>query len=73
MPLLILGFVFVVGLFIYYLLTTTENRDQDADTQPKPTSPYEEMEENEDIVKDKNVIFLAGDIESMKEKYKHKK
>ena len=73
MPLLILGFVFVVGLFIYYLLTTTENRDQDADTQPKPTSPYKEMEENEDIVKDKNVIFLAGDIESMKEKYKHKK
>ncbi len=73
MPLLLLGFVFVVGLFIYYLATTSVNKDDEADTQTRPKSPYTEMEENEDIVKDKNVIFLAGDIESMKEKYKHKK
>lgn len=73
MPLLLLGFVFVVGLFIYYLATTSVNKDDETDTQTRPKSPYTEMEENVDIVKDKNVIFLAGDIESMKEKYKHKK
>lgn len=72
MPLLILGFVFVVGLFIYYLATTTVNKDDVSEPQPG-SSPYNEAEENEDIVRDKNVIFLAGDIESMKEKYKHKK
>ena len=66
MPLLLLGFVFVVGLFIYYLATTSVNKDDETDTQTRPKSPYTEMEENE-------VIFLAGDIESMKEKYKHKK
>lgn len=72
MPLLILGFVFVVGLFIYYLATTTVDKDDEAESQPK-AGPYQEPEEDEDIVRDKNVIFLAGDIESMKEKYKRKK
>ena len=71
MPLLILGFVFVVGLFIYYLATTSV--DKDDENELSTTTSYHESAENEDIVKDKNVIFLAGDIESMKEKYKQKK
>lgn len=66
MPMLLLGLVFVIGLFIYYLATTkVENKDyDDIDTDEK---------EDDDLKKEENVIFLTGDIETMKEKYKKKK
>ena len=65
MPLMILGFVFVVGLFIYYLATTTSRDDQDETQEHGPV--------DENIKKEDNIIYLNGDIESMKEKYKNKK
>ena len=66
MPLLILGFVFVVGLFLYYLASTNTKADFDETDSP-------DLEDDEDIKKEENVIFITGDIESMKEKYKNKK
>jgi len=74
MPLLILGFVFVVGLFIYYLATTSVTKDEEENKETGPVvRPYREAEEDGDIKKEENIIFITGDIESMKEKYKHKK
>ena len=61
MPLMLLGLVFVVGLFIFYLFTT---RDSGADTQPK---------EKDDLKKEENVIFLPDDIESIKKKRRHRR
>ena len=66
MPMLLLGLVFVIGLFIYYLATTKVEKGDydDIDTT---------AEQDDDLKKEENVIFLNGDIESMKEKYKKKK
>ena len=66
MPLLLLGFIFVIGLIIYYLFSNTEvdiDDDFEGVREDEP-SPFDEEE---------NVIFLPNDIESVKEMYKKKK
>ncbi len=68
MPILILGLVFVIGLFIYYLFSTSMGQTQN-DNFDVP----ENDEDDETIKKEGNVIFLSDNIEEMKEKYKKKK
>ena len=66
MPLLLLGFLFVVGLIIYILFSKTDidvDDDFEGMWEDEP-SPFDEEE---------NVIFLPSDIESVKEMYKKKK
>lgn len=68
MPMLLLGLVFVIGLFIYYLATTkVEHRDEEFEDE----EIRDDAEDN--LKKEENVIFLTGDIESMKAKYKKKR
>ncbi len=55
MPLLLLGLVFVVGLFAFYLFSTSGN-----------TKKEEEKKKADDLKKEENVIFLPDDLESIK-------
>lgn len=63
MPLFILGLIFVIGLFVYYLASTrsTENK--------KPPKP----KKDEDIKQEENVIFLPNDIETAKKNHRKNK
>ena len=61
MPLLILGLVFVVGLFAFYLFSTSGNTKKEA------------KHKKDDLKKEENVIFLPDDLESMKERHKKKR
>lgn len=61
--LLVLGLIFVVGLFIFYLMSTRSERSSD---EEEKTREYDELK------KEENVIFLPNDIESMKEKHRKK-
>lgn len=61
--LILLGIIFVIGLFIYYLVST---RAEAPDTR--------EADDAEDLKKEENVIFLPDDIESVKKRHhKHRK
>lgn len=60
MPLIILGLIFVIGVFILYLFSTYSSSSQKKDDENK-------------IKKEENVIFLPDDIESIKEKHRKRK
>lgn len=62
MPLMLLGLVLVVGLFIYYLLSTSSGAIASREAK--------EAKKNGDKDDDDNVIFLPNDLE--KEKLKRK-
>ncbi len=66
MPLLLLGFIFVIGLIIYHLFSDREidTDDNIEGVKEDDANPFE---------KEENVIFLPNDIESVKEMYKNKK
>lgn len=55
----LLGLVFVIGLFVFYLFSTS-NTTKGADRE-------------DDLKKEENVIFLPNDIEREKEKHKKRK
>lgn len=59
--LILLGIIFVTGLFIYYLASTR------AETKPDDDRTDEELKQEE------NVIFLPNDIERVKRKQKNQK
>lgn len=65
MPLAILGFVFVVGLFIYYLISTSGSDDSSDDTKKKK----KETKSKENDEGNSNVIFLPTDIEKAKKSH----
>ncbi|MGC2872641.1 hypothetical protein ACDL92_05020 [Ihubacter sp. mB4P-1] len=60
MPLMILGLVFVVGLFIFYLASTQGGRDKSQKQQKKDSG----------LQRDENVIFLPNDVERAKERHR---
>ncbi|MEF9921939.1 MAG: hypothetical protein RR313_01480 [Anaerovoracaceae bacterium] len=60
MPLMLLGLVLVVGLFVYYLLSTSSGA-----VASREAKEAKKKEEDDD-----NVIFLPNDLE--KEKLKRK-
>ena len=62
MPLLLLGLVFVVGLFAFYLFSTSGNKKKE-----------EEKKKADDLKKEENVIFLPDDLESIKQKRRKNK
>lgn len=59
--LLLLGLIFVIGLFALYLFNT------------KSDSSDEDIPEENNLKKEENVIFLPNDIEKEKQKHKRKK
>ncbi|HKK95919.1 MAG TPA: hypothetical protein VJ916_06385 [Anaerovoracaceae bacterium] len=61
MPLAILGFIFLAGVFIYYLISTSNSKDKDS------TDYDEEIFYQEDDNKD-NVIIFPSDVEKEKKK-----
>lgn len=61
MPLMILGLVFVIGLFVFYLFST---RDGSSEETPQKT----EKKKDDGLKRDENVIFLPDDVESVKER-----
>lgn len=63
MPLMLLGFVFAIGLFIFYLVSTSD-RGSGRSKTPK---------QNDDIKKEENVIFLPTDIERAKRDHRKNK
>jgi hypothetical protein len=65
MQLALLGFIFVVGLFIYYLFSTRSDSDDDEKAKKK--------KDDENIKKEENVIYLTGDIEKMKKDHRKSK
>lgn len=60
MPLMILGLVFVIGLFVFYLFST---RGSGGASQNTP-----EQKKDDGLKRDENVIFLPDDVESVKER-----
>ena len=60
MPIMILGLVFVIGLFVFYLISTRTTSD---DTEDKTES---------DLKTEGNIVFLPKDLEKEKKKH-HKK
>lgn len=64
MQLVLLGFVFVVGLFIYYLYSTSGTSSKKEVKKKKPI--------DDDLERKENVIFLPDDVEKIKERHKKK-
>lgn len=62
MQLVLLGLVFVIGLFAYYLFSTRTS----GSTEEKHTEP------DDDLKREENVIFLPDDLEKIKNKHKKK-
>lgn len=62
MPLMILGLVFVIGLFVFYLFSTRESSSGDA------AKKAEKQKKDDGLKRDENVIFLPDDVESVKER-----
>lgn len=68
MPLFILGLVFAVGLFIYYMVSTSgsgQDNTPSKDTGKKTSAAS-------DLKKEGNVIFLPTDIEKAKKEHRRK-
>ena len=68
MPLFILGLVFAVGLFIFYMVSTGgsgQDNGSDSDTGAKKSAAS-------DLKKEDNVIFLPTDIEKAKRAHRKK-
>lgn len=62
MPLMILGLVFVIGLFVFYLFSTRgSGGGETPDSAEKP-------KKDDGLKRDENVIFLPDDVESIKER-----
>ncbi len=62
MPLMILGLVFVIGLFVFYLFSTRgSGGGETPDSSEKP-------KKDDGLKRDENVIFLPDDVESIKER-----
>ena len=64
MPLILLGLVFVTGLFIFYLFSTKGEKN-DADDKNARNPETEESPAGET-----NVIFLPSDIERAKKQHR---
>jgi hypothetical protein len=63
MPLFILGFVFVVGLFVYYFFSTSSGKSDDEPPKKK---------KDDGLKKEENVIFLPDDVNEIKKNHKIK-
>ncbi len=62
MPLMILGLVFVIGLFVFYLFSTRGNGGGETSVSA------EKPKKDDGLKRDENVIFLPDDVESIKER-----
>ena len=62
MQLVLLGLVFVIGLFIYYLFSTRGGSSDDT----------KDTKKDDDLKREENVIFLPDDLEKIKSKHKKK-
>ncbi|MGI6211228.1 MAG: hypothetical protein ACOYJJ_01460 [Anaerovoracaceae bacterium] len=70
MPLLfLLGLIFVVGLFIYYMVSTREDHGEDPEDRDRDQDSFED----EGVEEEDNVIYLPPDINKLKEDRKNKK
>lgn len=59
MPLIILGLLFVIGLFVYYMFSTSEAKQDHRDPKKKM--------EDDGIKEEENVIYLPNDLEKVKD------
>ena len=71
MPLMILGLVFVVGMFIFYLYSTSGRAgDYDAEEQTgsgkRPRPREKTVKPDDNLRKEDNVIYLSDDIDRIK-------
>ena len=68
MPLMILGLIFVVGLFAWYMLSTSGSSDSD-DTPPKDKPKERPHRPDDNLRKEDNVIYLSDNIEQIKKNH----
>ena len=68
MPLFILGLVFAVGLFIYYMVSTSGSGQDNTPSK----DPYEQTTQASDLKKEGKVNFLPTDIEKAKTEHRRK-
>ncbi|NLY82347.1 MAG: hypothetical protein GX078_06185 [Clostridiales bacterium] len=61
MPLAILGFIFLVGIFAYYLISTSSGKphDKTPDKDDVPKRTYEDKD---------NTVLFPSDVEKAKKK-----
>ena len=64
MPLVILGLIFIVGIFIYYMVSTSSGKEledgsEGAEKDSRKRKDY-------DLRKEDNVIYLSDDIDKIK-------
>ena len=67
MQLALLGLVFAIGLFIYYLYSTSGSSSKKPEKDVKRKKPIDD-----DLERKENVIFLPDDVEKVKERHKKK-
>ena len=64
MPLVILGLIFIVGIFIYYMVSTSRGKDlEDGSDGAEKDS---RKRKDDDLRKEDNVIYLSDDIDKIK-------
>ncbi len=64
MPLVILGLIFIVGIFIYYMVSTSSGKDlEDGSDGAEKDS---RKRKDDDLRKEDNVIYLSDDIDKIK-------
>ena len=71
MPLMILGLVFVVGMFVFYLYSTSGSPvDDDSDVETgsgkRPRPREKTVKPDDNLRKEDNVIYLSDDIDRIK-------
>jgi preprotein translocase subunit SecG len=63
MPLAILGFIFLAGILVYYLISTANSKNKDSEEYDEEIVYAEQEEEDKD-----NVILFPSDVEKEKKK-----
>ena len=70
MPLMLLGLVFVIGLFAYYMISTGTGGSR-KNSEEGSRSPAQDREPKDDELKtEENVIYLPTDIEEAKRRHR---
>lgn len=67
MPLIILGLIFAIGLFLFYIFSTSSSNEE------APASNEKARKNDGDLKTKENVIYLPDDVQKIKDKRKRKK
>lgn len=75
MPLMLLGLVFVIGLFAYYMISTgtggsRKNAEEGSRRPAQDHKPKDQGPKDDELKTEENVIYLPTDIEEAKRRHR---